>query len=299
MEQPNPQGSAERDLESDAAVDKMLQTPWEKVYEVTHNGEIFKRPAALGGVPVSKISETDPYWEQSWQSLDEFLAQEPDEEKLKENYHERLRRLPGDKALAAKAKFHMDNVSKHRKIREIFGNGSPYHPNQLASKHHLPPIGLCQKEIMYKLACKVSDLRELYNRQELSMDPWDFLRWRITVIYKICDDSGNEQAQKYEDRLLRMAVLRSAQYRDKLANYGSKNVTKPGVGSKKPSSRVQKTASRIQQPARREPARPASQLRRERQERPASATGYSGVNGFREEQKLRAAQSNTTSSKEK
>ncbi|KAK7423589.1 hypothetical protein QQX98_001047 [Neonectria punicea] len=238
MENPDLQSSAERDMsfepvvpDLEAGVNQMLQTPWDKIYAVSKNGKTYIGPSALGGVPVDKIDETGPYWDQSWQSLEEFLAREPVEEELKENYHERLRRLPGDKALAAKAKFHMDNVSKHRKVREIFGNGSPYHPNQLASKHHIPHGGLCHKEIMYKLACK----RIVRKAQALVGASWESTRDVIkTVIYRICDDSGNEQAQKYEDRLLRMAVLRSAQYRDKLANYGSKNVTKPSFSTKKP-----------------------------------------------------------------
>ncbi|KAK7427236.1 hypothetical protein QQZ08_006172 [Neonectria magnoliae] len=322
MENPDLQSSAKRDMpfepvvpDLEAGVNQMLQTPWDKIYAVSKNGKTYIGPSALGGVPVDKIDETGPYWDQSWQSLEEFLAREPIEEELKENYHERLRRLPGDKVLAAKAKFHMDNVSKHRKVREIFGNGSPYHPNQLASKHHLPHGGLCHKEIMYRLACKVSDLRELHNRRELRIvrkaqalvgASWESTRDVIkTVIYRICDDSGNEQAQKYEDRLLRMAVLRSAQYRDKLANYGSKNVIKPSFSTKKPSTRIQKTTSRPQQPvrhehprheqSRHEQPRPSSQLQRERRERSASTIGYTGVNGFRQEQRIRAARPKSTS----
>lgn len=43
----------------------------------------------------------------------------------------------------------------------------------------MPAQGLCQKEIMYLLACKISDLEILYKKGQLRMNGWDCLRWRI------------------------------------------------------------------------------------------------------------------------
>ncbi|KAH7000439.1 hypothetical protein EDB80DRAFT_895685 [Ilyonectria destructans] len=312
----------ERDEER--GVNHMLQTPWDRVYTVSLDGKTYKTPVALRSSPVDKIDETGLYWESSWQSLDKFLKQESTEEDLKKDFYERRRRNPTDKSLAITYKVHQDNVSKHRKIREIFGAGSPYHPNQLVSKHHLPPDGLCHKETMYKLACKVSDLRVLHERGELSMDPWDFLRWRIgrkaqslvgttwestrgvikTVITRICDDSGEKQAEKYEDRLLRKAVLRSAQYQNKLGTYGSKNTTKPVASIRKTTHRRQSSSTRAPRSA--SPPEPvnrpfptltvAARERQERRQRLIQPSGYQGVNAFRAQQRTRSreSQSNTT-----
>ncbi|KAL6399275.1 hypothetical protein AUP68_17820 [Ilyonectria robusta] len=313
--------------DEERGVNQMLQTPWDRVYTVSHNGKTYKTPVTLGSTPVDKIDETGPYWESSWLSLDKFLAQESTEEDLKKDFYERRRRNPSDKSLVSTYKFHQDNVSKHRKIREIFGAGSSYHPNQLVSKHHLPSDGLCHKEVMYKLACKVSDLRVLHQRGELSMDPWDFLRWRIgrkaqslvgttwestrgvikTVITRICDDSGEKQGEKYEDRLLRKAVLRSAQYQNKLGTYGSKNTTKPVASIRKTTHRRPSSSTRASRPAstpepvnRPFPSLPsltaAARERQERRQRLIQPSGYQGVNAFRAQQRARSRelQSKTT-----
>lgn len=319
--------STRPERDADSEVNRMLQTPWDHVYTVSRNGKTYKTPVTLGSTPVDKIKETGPYWESSWQSLDKFLDQESTEEDLKKDFHVRHRVNPTDKYLAKMYKFHQDNVSKHRKIREMFGAGSPYHPNQLVSKHHLPPDGLCHKEIMYKLACKLSDLRALHERRELSMDPWDFLRWRIgrkaqslvgttwestsgiikTVISRICDDSGHDQAEKYEDRLLRQAVLRSALYQGRLGAFGSKDAVKFATRIRKTTYYLQSGSTRVPRSAsppapvnRPFPSLPsltvAARERQERRQRLNRPSEYQGVNAFRAQQRtrFRESQSNTT-----
>lgn len=73
-----------------------------------------------------------------------------------------------------------DDCSKYAKIREIFGNSiGKYHPNQLVAKKHMPADGLCEKELLYKLALKISNLQELFQMKKLTMDPYDFYRWAI------------------------------------------------------------------------------------------------------------------------
>ncbi|KAF4332737.1 acyl thioesterase ii [Fusarium beomiforme] len=225
---------------SSEAVTEMLLTSWNEVYRASPDGEKYTSPQCLNGTPVSKITETGEYWMSRWYSLESFLAQESSEEEKKRETKERCLLDPGNKALAKAHKFHMDNVSKHRKIREMFGPDSTYHPNQLVSKHHLPTEGMCEKELMYKLACKVSDLRVLRLKGELAMDPWDFLRWRVAkkmqsmftmsaqsgrdiikrIVHSICDASGpNSSSRQYEDPLLRAAIIRSAGYQGRLASF--------------------------------------------------------------------------------
>ncbi|KAL6859531.1 hypothetical protein J3F83DRAFT_749283 [Trichoderma novae-zelandiae] len=137
-------------------------------------------------------------------------------------------------------KRYRDNSSKYKKIKEVFGEQSRYHPNQILGKDYLPPGGFCQKEPMYRLACKISDLKHLHRKGALAMDPFDFIRWRIlkkaasfmlspgdnpknsirTIVYKLCDDSGDIQSRAYQDSVMRQAVLLSAAQRNHLGNYG-------------------------------------------------------------------------------
>ncbi|KAH6892393.1 hypothetical protein B0T10DRAFT_594106 [Thelonectria olida] len=218
----------------------MLQTPYEKVYSIDEPSASYTGPKELVGVPVAKLNETDGYWSPRWLSLDDFLAREAEEERLKTESARRQKLEPENQLVAKIHKRHQDNCSKHRKIREIFGPTTNYHPNQLVNKGNLPAQGLCDMETMYKLACKITDLVVLQSRGELAMDPWDFLRWRIIKkareieqpmpyfgLKSICDDSGLESAEKYEDRLLRVAILRSAKYQGRLNAYAARKVTKP------------------------------------------------------------------------
>ncbi len=43
----------------------------------------------------------------------------------------------------------------------------------------MPAQGLCEKELLYKFALKISNLQELYLKKKLVMDPYEFYRWVI------------------------------------------------------------------------------------------------------------------------
>lgn len=279
-------------------------------------------PDSLRGVPVERISETSSYWEQTWSSLDAFIAQEPEEKRLKEIYHARRLAEPGNQSIQSKAKLHQDNMSKHVKIREVFGANTPYHPNQLVAKKHIPSEGLCQKELMYRVACKISDLKVLNDQGVLAMDAWDFIRWRIsrkltekldhpglngknfvrTIIYKLCDEPKNDNTG-YADPVMREAVLFSARYQNRIANFktdGSKACA-PRAKSTRPTKRTRQVnrvrRSRLRtnlsteqaDTARREEERQAE--RRERRAQLEAQSGsYQGVNAFRQMQQDRKSQ---------
>ncbi|KAG6004087.1 hypothetical protein E4U54_000594 [Claviceps lovelessii] len=232
---PIPSTSTTSSLAKSAIFKRTLQTPYEAVFSLDSTGAHYMQPASLRGVPVARIDEQSPYWESSWDSLDEFLAHERREKELKEQFMRLKTQEPSDVAIRKRAKLHQDNMSKHVKIREIFSDVSPYHPNQLVSKHHLPVEGLCQKEFMYRIACKVSDLKVLHRKGLLTMDPWDFLRWRVhlqisdkvnrigqsargcvrSVIGKLFDHQDGSLA----DPIMREAILLSAHYQNRLASF--------------------------------------------------------------------------------
>ncbi|KAF4977945.1 hypothetical protein FZEAL_5593 [Fusarium zealandicum] len=311
--QTKPPGALQSRLQDGPSAEEvtaMLETPWDRVYTVSQDGTTYISPRSLLGTPVAKLTEASRYWRGTWNSLDAFLAQEADEERLKKETKDRLKLNPRDKATAAAAKLHQDNVSKHRRIRDIFGADTSYHPNQLVSKQHIPDEGLCHKELMYRLACKISDLRVLRDRHELAMDPWDFIRWRIsikikslitfpgqsvqdyirTIIYKLCEDavSGHVSQQKYEDPPLRAAILRSARYQNRIGSFNTKANNKPkAAGSSGPISRPRVSSGHRPRPA--SIATPASRpLPATRPERASRPTEYQGVNAYRAQQKQKA-----------
>lgn len=233
----------EQDLQS------ILQTPSGDVFHIIHDKQTYILPASLKGVPVARITETSEYWDPSWASLDAYLAREKEEENLKAESS--VRRLTEPSEFNEKEyKRHSDNVSKQRKIREIFSNDR--HPNQLVSKHHMPEGGLCEQELMYKVACKISDLYVLHQKGQLAMDPWDFIRWRIAlklesllhplesgrhlikrVILNLADDNGNGASSKYQDHVFRRIILYSAGLQGNKLRYGSKKSTKSKPKSRK------------------------------------------------------------------
>jgi hypothetical protein len=291
---------------SSEAVTEMLSKPWGDVYHISPDGEKYISPRCLIGTPVQKITETDDYWMPGWSSLEAYLAKESSEEEKKRESKERCRLDPHNKDLAKQHKLHMDNVSKHRKIREIFGHDSLYHPNQLVSKHHLPTEGLCEQELMYKLACKVSDLRVLQHKGELSMDPWDFLRWRIAkkmqsmftmsaqsgrdvikrIVFSICEDSGSKSSSKiYEDPTLRAAIIRSAGYQGRLASFrkpGDKHrITKTSTSGKGRISQLRSKPDPIPSTLTRQSAISRSDKRQKSSAQPST---YGGVNAYRAQQ---------------
>lgn len=230
-----------------------LQTPWEKAFELTGDGRSYIFPVSLRGVPTDKIDESSNYWKQSWDSLEEFLSKESSEVINKENYRDLAKKNPLNKEFKDRAKLHQDNVSKHIKIREMFGPNGAYHPNQLVAEKYLPRGGLCQRELMYKLAVKVSDLRVLRERGFLQMDPFDFLRWRVSlqigkptnfgrradamvrpIINQLFEYHEGEKTKEFEDPILREAVLKSAKLQGRENSFKE---FKPAQAKHKESSR--------------------------------------------------------------
>lgn len=219
------------------AVKELLRTRYEDVYELNEDGTRYKKPPSLYNTPVAKITEDDDlYWNRHWLSLDSYLAKEDQEVDAKGKYHEMKLRDPGNKKVCEEAKRHQDNVSKHRKIREIFGGDEPRHPNQLVAKRYLPDLGLCEQEIMYHLGCKVSDFQYLHLQGLMGMEPWDFIRWRVGKLMlekldhprlgvnaNVRGVISNIISRTSEDPLFRQAILYSAMLSNRRNSYGPKN----------------------------------------------------------------------------
>ncbi|PNY23397.1 Uncharacterized protein TCAP_06658 [Tolypocladium capitatum] len=284
-----------------------LQTTYESVYQASHDGSTHQSPETLRGVPVAKLTEDSVYWDPSWSSLDEFLAKESDEERRKIRSRNLLKLNPENEELLRECKIHTDNMSKHKKIREIFGPDSPYHPNQAISKRHMPREGLCQKELMYRLACRVSDFICLQNEGHLRMDPWDFIRWRLCIrlseilrhpgenaksflrnaIYKLCDRSMD--GNRYEDPIMRDAVLISADIQSRLGvfNKSGKHVVNSGLSINFSAAVGNARTPRPGTLPRGQSYRPAAaqQMKQPRQERrarvAASGSHWQGINHYR------------------
>lgn len=298
---------------------RVLRTRWEDVYQLSDDGATYMRPRFLRGVPVGAMPGS--YQSRLWAKLGDYLAKEEEEERLKAEYNERIGNAigPVNKTLRDRHKMHKDNVSKHRKIREVFGGTSTIHPNQVISKGHLPVAGLCEQEVMYMLGCKYTDLVALSNRGLLAMDPWDFLRWRIGQLVEqklmIPGQSGRKsirgiifgiRSEKSDDPIFREIILRSARLAGTSARYGHKKKqqsrVKEGPLSKQWRGQTTAYASRQQPTSTASSARAARQqsqqaeveqrraerkaaLREEERRRAQGGSGYQGVNAWRQQQR--------------
>ena len=284
-----------------------LDTRFEEVYELSEDGATYVRPSWLRGVPVERVAESSTYWISSWDSLDAYLAREETEEQLKKEYGERAAIDPSNKAIQNRHKLHKDNVSKQRKIREVFGGDTRRHPNQLVAKGHLPLAGLCEQEAMYMLGCKMTDLEYLKMQGKLAMSPWDFLRWRIGRLLmkrlSIVGQSGKElirsvifniSSEKSDDPTFREIIRYSARLTGRDARYGQKRPS--GAGSRTVPRAVSRLAGHNSRaPRRRSPARRQTEeerkqavreMRRQRAQQRAQQGQpvYQGVNAFRAQQ---------------
>ncbi|PHH91365.1 hypothetical protein CDD83_726 [Cordyceps sp. RAO-2017] len=288
----------------------ILRTPYTSVFSTNEQGTEYFMPATLRGVPVTKIAEDDPYWETRWESLDVFLSKEDEEKRLVHESRARLNLDPENKAVQKDCKFHQDNMSKYHKIREIFGPNSSYHPNQLVSKPHMPEDGFCVKELMYRLACKVSDLQVLQRKGFLAMDPWDFIRWRVglkiqerltfpgeravsfmrTVVYKLCDD-GDAVTNPHGDPIMRQAAILAAKCQNRMGNYKTpKPSTTNGDPRPPPPPPPKKKRGRpgTRQARMEKEARAVEERRQERRARLAAVPStYQGVNAFKAQMQAR------------
>ncbi|KAM0260165.1 hypothetical protein ACHAQJ_002930 [Trichoderma viride] len=290
----------------------LLKTPYEKVFKLSPDGKTFLEPSLLRGTPVQRIDESHEYWERSWDSVDTVLARQEPEAKKKQEAYARTQFDPNNKALQEALKRYSDNSSKYKKIREIFGKDGKYHPNQIIGKRYLPPQGLCQKESMYRLACKITDLEYLHKTGVLAMDPFDFIRWRVmkkavsllakpgdnpkqflrTIISKLGDDSGDPKAKAYQDSVMRQAVLLSAHMRNQLGNYGPKKkigVAQPMLLPSRPRQTAlpqrPKLLKNDVENLPETPLAPAIRVERQRARPIARPPIYTGVNAYRAKQR--------------
>ncbi|CEJ91802.1 hypothetical protein VHEMI07493 [[Torrubiella] hemipterigena] len=294
---------------------KLLSKRFEHVYEVDQVRGIYLKPSTLRGTPTKKLVESSPEWDPSWASLDDYLKNEQKEQQAKTETREQLAytRLVGKdlNSLLKRHKRHQDNCSKHTKILEIFGPDTTYHPNQLVARQHLPREGLCDQEIMYKLACKVSNMQTLEKFGYLKMDPWDFIRWRVnnllthelphaaargtTIIKTIVSRLGSHQETNsgFVDPYMRELVLFAARFEQRSNCYGSRRAKavrdRPTVEAlyrfNSLPTKLFRSLPICTSVQKRKTARViAKQSNAPKRKHLASGTGYTGVNNFRKHQ---------------
>ncbi|KAJ2978569.1 hypothetical protein NQ176_g3747 [Zarea fungicola] len=292
---------------------KDLARTSDSVFTLSSDGKTYLAPDALRGVPVKRINEASGYWQEDWTSLKTLLAAQTEAHLKKLEYRQHadalgIRRTDRKNMWRQKEKVASDDCSKYAKIREVFGNGhGKYHPNQIVAKHYLPASGLCEKELLYKMALKISNLCDLHKMNKLAMDPYDFYRWAVcrnldasleyklssskatlkSIIRSMGDESGTRRST---DEGFRTLVL----YWASLTN-NEKKFRKPGskrVRSRSSNSGIStslggaKSASRQ---AAMEMKRRLELQPRQRKKQTAAAVqgvGYTGVNALRAMQRL-------------
>jgi hypothetical protein len=105
----------------------------------------------------------------------------------------------------------------------------------------------------------------------------DYIR---TIAYKLCEDSGlHSSSKKYEDSLLRKAILRSADYQHRASSFGKPGGPKKiGNGSKVSRAKVEPLSSSSSIPA-----MVAARVEK-RQKKASQPSTYQGVNAYRAQQ---------------
>lgn len=295
---------------------KQLSRTSDSVFKLSPDGTAYLAPDVLRGVPVKRIDESSPYWQKDWASLDTLLAAHEEAIQTKDEYRRRAEAfgiLAKDANNERKEKKAAgDDCSKYTKIREIFGNGhGKYHPNQLVAKHYLPPGGLCEKDLLYKMACKISNLCDLYKTGKLAMDPYDFYRWAVcrnldrrilrnlrtprrlavkSVIRSLGDDSSTCKSNDEEFRTMVLYWANLTDQEKRFRNPGSKRVRhRSSVPS---NSRISTSLGGPKSADRRAAIEMKRRLEgqpRQRKKKTAAAVqgvGYTGVNALRAMQTL-------------
>lgn len=291
-----------------ARMKKDFAVKHDQVFAISANGKLYEGPDPMRGVPVDRIDDNSPYCPPGWASLESILSAEEEAQEKKKYYRGQAEKLGVSRTdkkhpLRAGEKRASDDCSKYAKIRDIFGEGSgKYHPNQIVSKNLLPPEGLCEKELLYKMALSISKLRDLHMKNKLAMDPYEFFRWVVcrnlksslrqilgknaTSARAVISSMGNEGTRAHGDEVFRTTVLYWAQ----LTNNSNKfraNAAKTSRPRRKLPDAREGTHVSIAQSGR-DLARRLSQLEMRRRRRHQKSRGapppppvYSGVNAMR------------------
>ncbi|KAF4455925.1 hypothetical protein F53441_1863 [Fusarium austroafricanum] len=161
-----------------------------------HNGKVYTYPECVKGVPLCKITETHPYWEQSWVNVE--AAFKP---KLSE-WHEKLTlrtqevKMNPDKngtmvIRQINRKKDATRVIKHLTAILDFHEKGPISPYQLLGKQYVLAVkGVPSAEALFRLSSALSELAEF----GLDISPVDWLRQRLYELIKN-DDSTFKLAE--------------------------------------------------------------------------------------------------------
>lgn len=218
---------------------QILKTPCPEVFTADGRDGHYRGPAWMRGVPVRRISPGDPYWQRSWIDETAFLKKR---DELKAKVEEREERIYGvmyksfhfagaelpvprdletfERERLEQLKQDLKSVKKNLRYctaaEEAFKCLENVHPNQLVAKRYLPAEGILHPtNTLYQFALRLKDLAYLHEKGELSMKPFDFLRWRIgTVIertganYKTTISNIINEGDRRYDRVVRAVMQR-------------------------------------------------------------------------------------------
>lgn len=139
-----------RETVYDLKMIEKLQTKFDSVFELSPDGQTFTSPGLMKGVPVERIQEDGPYYDDTWASLDIWqhkmnAAQtEGDTFKNGQRSPEDIQSQEGEKDDPKDSpKTAKLPPPAARRVMEWFGPGTPIHPNQLVSKRAMASDGLC------------------------------------------------------------------------------------------------------------------------------------------------------------
>ena len=132
------------------------------------DGRVFTEPEIMRGVPLEKIDEDHPYWEESWPaSLEDFIM--PHLEKWQEKYEKALveSATQSSKYLANR------QVNRGKAVLQYIQDG-PIHPFQIVSKRYVTKK-LFNYDTIHRLVQILDELKKF----KIEVSPTEWVRHRL------------------------------------------------------------------------------------------------------------------------
>jgi hypothetical protein len=147
---------------------------------IKHDGTVYTEPECLRGVPVAKVDPSHPYWDASWENIEDLIRPQYEKWLVKQD---QVLKTGG---VVQHAKFQIGRqVNRGARILEFLKTGS-ISPYQLLAKQYMPAGkgGIISYDTLFRLANTLEELAQF--KQQI--DPVDWLRHRLHEILTVEGD---------------------------------------------------------------------------------------------------------------
>lgn len=194
----------------------------QETFILKHDGKIYTEPAMYYGVPLERISPEHPYWDPSWQPLEDIIK--PQLEKWQEKLT-LLRQTP--EAVRHTVFLANRQVNRGQAVVDFLKDGD-FHPYQYVGKEMMEKF--YKTFVNYDTMFRLVNIHEELKKFDLDLKPLEWLRQRM---YEVSQAQGDKfSLSKYTHDLYHDPKLK--QLREK---HGFGNIGRPSgykIGEKNP-----------------------------------------------------------------